>query len=89
MSSTWSNSRELVVSSPYERHAGTETSEQKIRGQIQQVLGDKEGNVDGKRSIFYDLRDNQLLPASEKSLPRLESEGTILIMAGMSQPLVF
>lgn len=35
-----------------------------------------------KRSIFRELRDNPSLPPSEKSLTRLEQEGTLLVMAG-------
>ena len=35
-----------------------------------------------KRSIFHELRDNAALPPSEKSLTRLEQEGTLLVMAG-------
>ena len=38
--------------------------------------------------IFYELRDNPTLPTSEKSLLRLEHEGTLLVMAGMLDPLL-
>ena len=53
----------------------------KIRGEIQQVL---DGKTDAykKRSIFCELRDNPALPQFEKSLLRLEQEGTLLILAG-------
>ena len=47
------------------------------------MLDDKENIRKGeKRSIFYELRDNPKLPPSEKSLLRLEQEGTLLVMAG-------
>ncbi|MCJ1267522.1 hypothetical protein MMC22_007407 [Lobaria immixta] len=55
----------------------------RIRTEIQQVLDDRSTDSKGKeRSIFYELRDNPSLPPSEKSLLRLEHEGTLLVMAG-------
>jgi hypothetical protein len=57
---------------------------QRIRGEINQVLVDtKNEEQTQKRSIFYELRDNLKLPFSEKSSPRLEKEGVMLVMAGM------
>lgn len=54
-----------------------------IRREIQQVLDDQDsGSTYRKHSIFYELRDNPTLPPSEKSLSRLEQEGTLLVMAG-------
>ena len=57
-------------------------SEQAIRNEIQEVLDDDSSEKKDKRSIFYELRDNATLPPSEKSLTRLEQEGTLLVMAG-------
>jgi len=54
-----------------------------IRAEVEQVLADKDNSKKGaKRSIFSELRDNPSLPPSEKSLARLEQEGTLLVMAG-------
>ena len=53
----------------------------KIRGEIQQVLDGKTEAYE-KRSIFCELRDNPELPQFEKSLLRLEQEGTLLVLAG-------
>lgn len=55
---------------------------QAIRAEIQQVLAHDPSTKEPKRSIFRDLRDNPLLPQSEKGLTRLEQEGTLLVMAG-------
>lgn len=56
---------------------------QNIRREVGQVLQDKDNKkTDDRRSIFYELRDNPNLPPSEKSLSRLEQEGTLLVMAG-------
>lgn len=47
------------------------------------MLDDKSNDSNGgKYSIFYELRDNPLLPPSEKPLLRLEHEDTLLVMAG-------
>ena len=52
------------------------------------MLEDKDNTKKGgKRSIFYELRDNPTLPRSEKSALRLEQEATLLVMAGMLYPL--
>ncbi|KAL8791162.1 MAG: hypothetical protein Q9195_006001 [Heterodermia aff. obscurata] len=53
-----------------------------IRNEVQEVLDDDSSEKKNKRSIFYELRDNATLPPSEKSLARLEQEGTLLVMAG-------
>ena len=56
---------------------------QKIQNDINKVLEDKTSTPkDRKRSIFYELRDNPSLPASEKSVKRFEDEATLLVMAG-------
>ncbi|KAH8590152.1 cytochrome P450 [Bisporella sp. PMI_857] len=56
---------------------------QDISRGVQNVLNDLENVKKGKqRSILYELRDNQDLPPSEKSLSRLASEGGLLVMAG-------
>lgn len=56
---------------------------QRVRSEIQYVLDDKSNDSKGvKRSIFYELRDSPSLPPSEKTLQRLEHEGTLLVMAG-------
>lgn len=63
-------------------HASTDRK-QAIRAEIQQVLDhDPSTEKENKRSIFCELRDNPSLPHSEKSLTRLEQEGTLLVMAG-------
>ncbi|KAF4629085.1 hypothetical protein G7Y89_g9065 [Cudoniella acicularis] len=57
--------------------------DEEVSRDVQTVLNDPENLKKGKqRSIFYELRDNQNLPPSEKSLNRLKSEGVLLIMAG-------
>ena len=35
-----------------------------------------------KRSVFHTLLESPVLPQVEKALPRLESEGTLLVLAG-------
>ena len=45
--------------------------------------------MSSQRSIFYELRDNPALPASEKSTSRLQQEGTLLVMAGIFNFLVY
>ena len=42
----------------------------------------------GKRSIFFELRDNPTLPSSGKSSLRLEHEGMLLVMAGIMHNLI-
>ena len=50
---------------------------------IAEVLNDRSStSTKERRSIFYELRDNASLPASEKSPKRLEDEATLLVMAG-------
>ena len=46
------------------------------------MLDSDSSKKEEKRSIFYELRDSAILPPSEKSLTRLEQEGTLLVMAG-------
>lgn len=36
--------------------------------------------------MFYDLKDNSDLPGDERTIDRLEDEGSLLIMAGMGLP---
>jgi len=56
---------------------------QDVHRDIQKVIDDKDNALRGSnRSIFYELRDNQELPPSEKTIERLEHEGTLLVMAG-------
>ena len=53
------------------------------------MLDDKDNIKKGdKRSIFYELRDSPTLPPPEKSLLRLEHEGTLVVIAGMLNPLL-
>ncbi|KAK0507631.1 hypothetical protein JMJ35_010154 [Cladonia borealis] len=53
-----------------------------IRSEIECVLADTTNSqISSQRSIFYELRDNPALPASEKSASRLQQEGTLLVMA--------
>ncbi|KAH6681450.1 cytochrome P450 [Halenospora varia] len=57
--------------------------DQEVSQDVQNVLNDVENLKKGRqRSIFYELRDNQDLPPSERSLSRLKSEGVLLVMAG-------
>lgn len=56
--------------------------EQSIRAEIEQILKHYMPEKDNERSIFRNLRDNSSLPTSEKSLTRLEQEGTLLVLAG-------
>ncbi|KAL9036155.1 MAG: hypothetical protein Q9214_006261 [Letrouitia sp. 1 TL-2023] len=59
-----------------------------IRQLISQVLNDTEdASRRNKQSVFYELRDSPTLPVSEKSLLRLEHEGTLLVMAGINRYL--
>ncbi|KAF4634242.1 hypothetical protein G7Y89_g3879 [Cudoniella acicularis] len=55
----------------------------RVREENQNMLDDKDNGQKGnKRSIFYELRDNQNLPALEKKADRLEDEGVLLVMTG-------
>lgn len=61
----------------------------RIREDIEQVLHDRDdAKRGGKRSIFYELRDNPTLLSTEKSALRLEHEGTLLVMAGIERSLI-
>ena len=56
---------------------------QRIRKEIQQILdNDILTASHDKKSVFYELRDSPSLPMAEKSVQRLEDEGTLLVMAG-------
>jgi hypothetical protein len=58
---------------------------QSIEKEVRKVLNDTQNVEKGdKRSIIYELRDNKSLPPSEKSIARLENEGTLLVLAGKS-----
>jgi hypothetical protein len=52
-----------------------------IGRQIRAVF-DEKSELKPDHSIFYDLRDSQTLPPEEKTVPRLQDEATLLIMAG-------
>ncbi|TVY35578.1 Cytochrome P450 monooxygenase, partial [Lachnellula occidentalis] len=55
-----------------------------IRGEIQQILEKKDTDIhEVPHSIFYELRDSPALPATEKTVQRLEDEATLLVMAGL------
>lgn len=57
----------------------------KIRQNILEVIGDKDNaRKTQARSIFYDLRDDKSLPEVEKTVSRLEDEGTLIVMAGIT-----
>ena len=49
---------------------------------IEAVLADTKNEKKGRHSVFYELRDSEILPPEEKTLPRLQDEATILVMAG-------
>lgn len=50
------------------------------------MFADKDNKFKGQlNSVFYDLKDNRDLPESERALSRLEDEGSLLIMAGISK----
>lgn len=49
---------------------------------IEAVLADVKDKNRGRGSVFYELRDNEDLPSHEKTVPRLQDEATILVMAG-------
>ncbi|KAK4632289.1 Cytochrome P450 monooxygenase TRI4 [Fulvia fulva] len=49
---------------------------------IEAVLADTHNDRKGRHSVFYELRDSETLPPEEKTLPRLQDEATILVMAG-------
>ena len=57
----------------------------KVGKQIQAVFDEKADDKPA-HSIFYDLRDSQTLPPEEKTVPRLQDEATLLIMAGTESP---
>ncbi|POS78532.1 cytochrome P450 [Diaporthe helianthi] len=40
----------------------------------------------GAKSVYYNVLDNPILPAPEKSLLRLEQEGALLVLAGTESP---
>ncbi|TVY18468.1 Cytochrome P450 monooxygenase TRI4, partial [Lachnellula arida] len=52
-----------------------------IRQEVQQILDSKDGG-ENRHSVFVELRDSPTLPASEKTVQRLEDEATLLVMAG-------
>lgn len=71
---------------------------ERVAGTVREVLSD-EGKVEegekgsaggggqGKhRSIFYTIRDDPLLPASEKNALRLQREGNFLVVAASDSP---
>ena len=73
------------VSSYVYTHVGERTHKdsQDIRKTLEEVFNDKENKRKGERdSVFYDLKDNPDLPDHEKSIDRVEDEGSLLIMAG-------
>jgi hypothetical protein len=48
------------------------------------VFADSENKLRNQlNSVFYDLKDNLDLPENERTIGRLEDEGSLLIMAGM------
>ena len=57
----------------------------KIRHHVLEVLNHKDdARKTQARSIVYDLRDDESLPAAEKTVSRLEDEGTLIVMAGIA-----
>ena len=56
-----------------------------IGKQIQAVF-DEKSDTKPDHSIFYDLRDSETLPPEEKTVPRLQDEATLLIIAGTESP---
>lgn len=85
---TWSTRYERVLNCkfPHPSFYHHLTFYKKISEDIERVLHDRDdAKRGGKRSIFYELRDNPTLPPSEKSSLRLEHEGTLLVMAGIKR----
>ncbi|KAI3064685.1 CAZyme family GT109 [Aspergillus niger] len=66
----------------------------RVREEIFMIKKDKESSVahkknigpTGKASVFDSLVDNPNLPASEKTLLRLQQEGALLVLAGTESP---
>lgn len=55
--------------------------EAKVSGNTNKSLGPT-----GKESVYDSVLDNASLPESEKSLPRLQNEGALLVLAGTESP---
>ena len=79
-----------MVGQPLSRHRTPTLTMRikKIRHHVLEVLNDKDNARKRQaRSIFYDLRDDESLPAAEKTASRFEDEGTLIIMAGIASYL--
>jgi cytochrome P450 len=64
------------------------TFRKSIRAEIDRILASKASAAEEPHSIFTHLRDNQDLPAAEKSAQRLEDEATLITMAGTYSPML-
>ncbi|KAF2649416.1 cytochrome P450 [Lophiostoma macrostomum CBS 122681] len=54
-----------------------------IRHDLEEIFADSENTLKGPvNSVFYGLKDNSDLPDDERTIDRLEEEGSLLIMAG-------
>ncbi|KAK4505775.1 hypothetical protein PRZ48_003740 [Zasmidium cellare] len=49
---------------------------------IEAVMKDTNNDRKGRHSVFYELRDSEILPPEEKTVARLQDEATLLVMAG-------
>ncbi|ESZ91309.1 cytochrome P450 [Sclerotinia borealis F-4128] len=65
----------------------------RVRAELVAIIAAKaSGNTNkslgptGKESVYDSVLDNASLPESEKSLPRLQNEGALLVLAGTESP---
>ncbi|KAF7195672.1 Cytochrome P450 monooxygenase [Pseudocercospora fuligena] len=54
----------------------------RARRDIEAVLNDVDDKEKGRHSVFYELRDTEILPPEEKTVSRLQDEATLIVMAG-------
>ena len=72
---------------PFWSAIGNGKSVKNIRQNLEAVFADKENKLRGQvDSVFYDLKENPGLPGNERTIDRLEDEGSLLIMAGKGLP---
>ncbi|KAL2825334.1 cytochrome P450 [Aspergillus cavernicola] len=57
-----------------------------MRAKESGIIADKPVGPTGKESVYDSVLDNPALPASQKSLLRLEQEGALLALAGTESP---
>ena len=63
---------------------------QRVRAELVGIIKAKASGAgsdsSSAKSVYYNVLDNPILPASEKALLRLEQEGALLVLAGTESP---